>query len=200
MGSWQTDDKDRSSKLSDALSGRVITWGDRISDAKFGQSSDRTSEEYSQVSREVWSRPGYREKLSSVHKKLWSDSDFKDHQVSLMKSGSGGLHPNYKESLLQSLLDVVEPKAWKFNTGDLVVSGLVPDYYRLDGIKSCVELFGDYWHKDEPEWFREGLYSKAGYKCLIVWERELGKDLDSFNRLVAKLQNFVDSNHGAPLE
>ena len=194
MGSWQEFAAERNEAISKALTGRDITWGDAISEAKFGVPSTRSSEDFSRTAKEMWSQPGYRERLSRVHNNLWSDPEFKNSQIAAMRSGAGSLHPNYPESWLKDLLDFVSPGKWKFNEGELVVAGKVPDFYRTDGVKDCIELFGDYWHRDElEEVARMYLYGEAGYRCLVLRECELGlrrhTGLDS-SKFLAKLEAF----------
>lgn len=199
MSSWQEDATERNEAISVALTGRDITWGDLISEEKSGVPSTRTSEEFSNTTKELWRQPGYRERLSRVHKQLWTDPEFKESQIRQMKSGAGGLHPNYSEMWLGDLLGLVSPGVWKFNEGELVIAGMVPDFIRTDEVKDCIELFGDYWHKGEPVEGRLYLYEKAGYRCLGLWEHELGlrrgttvNGLD----LLARLKVF--SVNGAP--
>ena len=36
-----------------------------------------------------------------------------------------------------------------------------------------MEFFGDYWHRGEDPQERINLFSRYGYKCLVIWEHEL---------------------------
>ena len=54
------------------------------------------------------------------------------------------------------------------------------------GQKKIIELFGDYWHKDEDPSKRINIFAKYGYSTLVVWEKELA---DS-NSLIERLREF----------
>jgi hypothetical protein len=206
MGSWQTGAVDRNKSISLALTDRNITWGEEISEAKVGIASTRSSEDYSKSAIDLWNSPGYKERMIEVHKNLWANPEHRYRQIELMHSGSGSLHPNYPETCFNELLDFISPGTWKFNKGELVISGKIPDYYRTDGIKSVIELFGDYWHKGEPKGYKQHIYREAGYSCLILWVSELKLSRKSsiskeeFLALLKRLWDFSYENHGAPLE
>lgn len=195
MSSWQENATERNDNISRALTGREITWGKEISEAKSGVPANRTFEESSDAATKAWKVPGRKELQSEIQKTLWADPDFKNKQVTAMRSGSGNLHPNYPESWVRDLLEFVSPGRWKFNEGELVVAGKVPDYYRTDGVRDCIELLGDYWHgtEEEPEVGRQVLYERAGWRCLILWEHELPtRNPKEFNstEFLAKLEAF----------
>lgn len=92
--------------------------------------------------------------------------------ISMRKS----LHikPNQKEIQLLQLLNVLYPDEWAF-VGDwsMILAGKNPDFVNVNGKKQIIELFGDYWHKGENPEERIALFSKFGYKTLVIWEREL---------------------------
>ena len=106
------------------------------------------------------------------------------------------MKPNKSELLLDSLLQTHFPSEFAFN-GDLsqgvMLGSLVPDFINVNGQKTIIELFGDYWHdkkKNIPwkstEFGRQAVFSQLGYKLLVVWEHEL-KDQDA---LLEKIKEF----------
>lgn len=106
------------------------------------------------------------------------------------------LKPNKSEALLDSLLQTHFPDQFAFN-GDLsqgvMLGSLVPDFINVNGQKSVIELFGDYWHDKKKkipwkssEFGRQAVFSQLGYKLLVVWEHEL----KSPNDVVEKIKEF----------
>lgn len=82
------------------------------------------------------------------------------------------------------LIEIIEKNALPFKyvgNGQQVIAGLCPDFVHNNGDRMVIEVFGDYWHSEKnPKltWNRtvEGrkkIFSKAGYRTLIIWEHEL---------------------------
>lgn len=91
--------------------------------------------------------------------------------------------PNKPEIALDSLLQANFPSEYLFNgnySQGVILGGLVPDFINVNGRKSVIELFGDYWHDKKgnipwksTEFGRQAVFSQLGYKSLIIWEQEL---------------------------
>lgn len=69
--------------------------------------------------------------------------------------------------------------------GKFWIENINPDFVDCNGEKVAVEIFGDYWHdpskKKNLKWSnteegRKKILSKYGWKCIVIWEKEL-KDL-----------------------
>lgn len=73
---------------------------------------------------------------------------------------------------------------WKF-TGDFsfMINGKNPDFTNINGQKKLIELFGDYWHKDDNPQDRIDVFKPFGWDTLIIWEREL-KDIKQLKRKI----------------
>lgn len=56
----------------------------------------------------------------------------------------------------------------------------------VNGQKKLIELYGNYWHKNENPNNRIKHFKKYGFDTLVIWEKEL-KDI---NRLNKKLEVF----------
>ena len=105
--------------------------------------------------------------------------------------------PNKQEIRLQGILDTHFPGEWKFvGDGQLFVGGLCPDFTNVNGKKCLLELYGDFWHSDKvvkkKNWTRTELgrimhYNSYGFKCLVIWERELKDE----KALVARVRQWV---------
>lgn len=95
--------------------------------------------------------------------------------------------PNKTELKLESILDKLYLGEYKFvGNGQVVIDGKTPDFINVNGQKKIIELWGDYWHKDQNPQDRMDIFTPYGYKTLVIWEREL----KNFQRLKAKIVNF----------
>ncbi len=73
--------------------------------------------------------------------------------------------PNQLE---QKVLDLL-PESWRYE--GLAVGNRCPDFW--DGNSRVIEVFGDYWHRDDDPQAWIDHYAAHGYKCLVVWESEV---------------------------
>ena len=99
------------------------------------------------------------------------------------------LKPNKPEAQLNKILQKLRPNEYKY-VGDFsfILGGKSPDFMNINGKKKLIELFGDYWHKDDDPQERIDFFKQYGFDTLIVWEKELK---DNKNLLV-KLGSFVN--------
>ena len=83
--------------------------------------------------------------------------------------------PNKKEKELYSMLQFLFPNEYSINVnGEIMILGnKVPDFVNTNGQKKVIELYGDYWHRNDKEEDRINYFKKFGYNTLIVWEHEL---------------------------
>jgi len=98
--------------------------------------------------------------------------------------------PNVAEKKLESIVNRYFPGEFRLNVKNgVIVGGKVPDFVNVNGNKTVVELFGDYWHgrrvtgrstKAEED-RRRRHFADWGFKTAIVWESELAN-----KRLVRK--------------
>ena len=80
-----------------------------------------------------------------------------------------GLKPNRQEKFLESIL----PKTYSINVdAKFVIGNKIPDFIDVKR-KLIIELFGDYWHKDEDPKNLIHYYQQRGYRALVIWEHEL---------------------------
>jgi G:T-mismatch repair DNA endonuclease (very short patch repair protein) len=62
----------------------------------------------------------------------------------------------------------------------------------VNGQKKLIELFGDYWHnkkhfpQSNDEQSLSQHYKKYGFKCLIIWEKELKNS----EKVIQKIREF----------
>jgi len=99
------------------------------------------------------------------------------------------IKPNKPEQAFNKLLQSLFPNEYKY-VGDFqfFLGGKNPDFMNINGKKFLIELFGDYWHKNDDPQDRINHFKQYGFDTLVIWERELKdqrtlKDkLKKFNR------------------
>lgn len=106
------------------------------------------------------------------------------------KSNNNNLSPNKKEMKLFEIVKSLNNN-YELNTkGELIVIGnRIPDIINIKD-KKIIELYGDYWHRDETKEEHENRinnYKNNGYSTLVIWEKELKNE----NELIEKLNEFI---------
>ncbi len=103
--------------------------------------------------------------------------------------------PNKIESVLNHLLKANFPHEWKFvGDGKVIIEGKNPDFININGKKQIIELFGERWHDKNEAQPRIDLFTKYGYKTLILWVKELSYIYDSIKNkeVVEKVKEFTE--------
>lgn len=141
---------------------------------------------------EQYQNPLERSKLSAKIKKLWTNPDY---IAKVMKGRS--VRPTKPELILIDILGKHLPEFGyngDFSLG-VVITGLIPDFVNVNGKKEIIELFGDYFHsgKIRAKWHASELgrimaYNSLGYRCLVIWEREIYEQPES--EIIDKIRQF----------
>jgi G:T-mismatch repair DNA endonuclease (very short patch repair protein) len=99
--------------------------------------------------------------------------------------------PNKAEQNLYQLLQGIFPNEYKFvGDGSVIIGGKCPDFIGVNSQKKLIELYGDYWHRNDDEGNRIFYFRLLGYETLIVWEYEL-KDLEKLRQRILDFHNLV---------
>lgn len=150
--------------------------------AKIAANRPGAREANSKRSKEYQNRPEVKEKHSKIMEKKWKDPDYVRRQ---MKARS--IEQNKLEKSGENLFYNLFPSEYKFvGHGEVVIDGKCPDFININGQKKIIEIWGDYWHRDDNEQDRIDIFAKFGYDTLIVWEHEF-KDIET---LTSKLIVF----------
>lgn len=138
------------------------------------------------------------QRMAKVRQLLWQDPKY---VARVMASRS--IKPTKPEIELGNILNTYFPQ-YKYN-GDgslgVTLAGMIPDFVNVNGKKEVIELFGDYYHSSKmigDDWRRSELgrlmaYNSLGYRCLVIWEYELGQL--SEEEIVAKIKKFKGRKH-----
>ncbi len=98
--------------------------------------------------------------------------------------------PNKLEIKFQEFLDGLFPNEWKF-TGDFDVSfgRKSPDFFNIKDKCQVIELFGDYWHRNDDPQDRIDHFKEYGFDCLVIWELEFQNNLTETKDKVIRFHN-----------
>ena len=159
--------------ISKAFTGRKLTTKHKlnISKAMIGKNTEKKS-------------PEHIEKLTKNLIERWKNPEFaKMMWEALAKK------PNNLEKEFNKLLQIICPGDFKYvGNGGLIIDGKCPDFTHVSNPK-LIEVFGDYWHKDEDPQERIDFFKKHGYDTLIIWESELW---DEREEVVKKVLMFIN--------
>lgn len=122
-------------------------------------------------------------KRNSLHMlKVWQDPNFVRKQMK-----ASHVKQNKAEKKLDNILQQLIPAEYKFvGDGEFILAGKCPDFLNVNGQKKLIELYGDYWHRNDNPQDRIDYFKPYGYSTLVIWEHEL-KDEKSLSN---KITNF----------
>jgi very-short-patch-repair endonuclease len=84
---------------------------------------------------------------------------------------------NKLEEDFEIILEENFPNKWKYGgTGEIVIAHKYPDFVN-EAEKKIIEVFGDFWHKNDSGYIRKSIFKDYGYSMMIVWEHEIREDL-----------------------
>jgi len=121
--------------------------------------------------------------------RLWQTSDFVRKQIQARQ-----VTQNKQEKVLEKIINVLYPKEYKFvGHGEFIIAGKCPDFINVNGQKKIIEMYGDYWHKNDDPQDRINLFTPYGYDTLVIWEHEL-KDAARVKMRINKFHKSVNSH------
>lgn len=106
------------------------------------------------------------------------------------RMGGCQMKPNRAERKLDAILQEICPDEFALNVkaNIMVLGGKIPDFVNVNGRKKLIELYGDYWHRNDNPQDRIDYLRQFGWETLIIWERELKDEA----KLKQKLLAFVN--------
>ncbi len=145
-----------------------------------------------------------RKRLSEIGKEKWRDPKYREKQLKTIFAGHN-TSPNKPERRVRNGLNKMFPGEYKFvGDGQVFIGGRSPDFINVNGQKKIIEMFGDFWHGEkyrllafgdklsnkEHENQRIKHFAKYGFKTLIVWQKEL-KNIPKLKRKLLKFHKQI---------
>jgi len=192
----------RNSEKTSRMSGHIHTPEARLKMSKsrkgqntWSKGSEKTKEtrqRNSGASIKMWQNPEYRARQVQEMKERWANPEYANRVRPLIIKGNHS-KPNKPE---QRLIDIVQKYNLPFKyTGDgsFLIHGYSPDFVNCNGEKVVIEVFGDYWHGERARTWKETelgrimAFNSFGFRCIILWERELNTLTD--DAIVGKIKD-----------
>jgi len=120
-----------------------------------------------------------KEKLRLTSSALWQNDSFVSQWMK-----ARNLRPNKAEQKLNDILQREFPNTYKYvGNGEFILGGRCPDFLNINGEKELIELYGDYWHREDDPQDRIEFFKQYGYKTLIIWEHEIEEAEATISRI-----------------
>jgi len=153
---------------------------------------ERYGEEVAQRMREV--RRKKRNSPSTEFKKGWQFTE-EGRKIIAKRLKSLITKPNRPERKMIKLISKYNLPFRYVGDGSLIIGSKNPDFVYLDDGRKIIEVFGDYWHRNDvaKHWHQtedgaKQYYASFGYNILIIWEHELqGDDAN----ILEKINKFI---------
>ncbi|MDP3983630.1 MAG: hypothetical protein Q8Q52_01315 [Acidimicrobiia bacterium] len=150
-----------------------------------GQSSDKWSPE---------AKSKHSAYMSERNREMWQDPEMKERIAAKISeaiaNGRYGRSPNNLESFFDEITsdDVrfVGDGSWWRKIDNRHRN---PDF-KVTGQPKVIELFGDYWHRDDDPEQVVKEYASAGLACLVFWESEVYEQTEDVLR---RTEEFIAS-------
>jgi hypothetical protein len=131
-----------------------------------------------------------KKKMSDTRKAIWADEEFKKRICATFPKAQEQ-RPNGLESKFMALTQspnlkyVGNGEWWRLLPNDQRKN---PDF-KITGENKVVELFGNYWHRNDDPAELQDLYKQVGIDCLVIWEKEINeqpeKVKEKFNQFIS---------------
>jgi len=133
-------------------------------------------------------------KMSIAAKKMWAENKVARDNIILKTFINNKMHPNKVEKKLIDILSTITDKFKFCGDGSIWIGRKNPDFINKEGRK-IIEMFGDFWHKDEDPQYRIEHFKKFGYDTLVIWEHEI--QCENIQLLIDKINGYlqiIDNN------
>ena len=131
-----------------------------------------------------WMAEEYRLLKSEQAKQQWENMENKDEVIKrLIEASHACLRPNKTEQKLIHIISANDLPFIYVGDGSFILGGKCPDFLNVNGKKQLIELYGEYWHKDDNPQDRIDFFQKYGFDCLIIWDYEIDDEETIVNRI-----------------
>ena len=183
-------DEETRRKISKGNEGKILSreTREKISISNMGKRlSDRVKEKVGLSNKGKKRSEEFKKRISMN----WKDPEYIRKQMK-----ARGIKPNKLEIQFEDILKGIFSNEYKYvGDGQFIIAGKCPDFININGKKKIIELYGEYWHRNEDPQDRVDLFKQYGYDTLIVWDYELKKERK--RELERKLELFHDRRTGS---
>lgn len=122
-------------------------------------------------------KPEFKERMGQIMLKRWQDP-----VKAAAMAAAQNRKPTSIEKTVDKLLTQLFPGEYKYvGKGEFFLGGKCPDFLNVSGQKKVIEVYGDYWHRNDNPQDRVDHFRKYGFDCLVIWEKDL-QDLHSVEK------------------
>ena len=147
------------------------------------------------------SRTGRKQSVETIEKRMKGKKGkphSEEHTRNLLRALFTS--PNYSEVDLGIFVEEIIPGEYVYTGhGDVIIGGLCPDFFNINGKKKIIELFGEPFHDPSntymdsigwksQEWGRKAVFGQFGYDTLVIWSEEL-KDKELLKEKILEFHN-----------
>lgn len=127
-----------------------------------------------------------REKMSRTTKNQWQNPKFAEKMLKAFD-----IKPTKPETQMNNLLQELFPREYKYvGDGEFWIAGKNPDFINVNSKKKIIEVYGEYWHRNDNPKDRIDLFEPYGYQTLIIWEDDLREDIGFVRQKVKEFHNL----------
>ena len=186
-------------------------WISNLSAAHKGLPSyERTPEhraKLSEIAHQNMIDPKIQQRVSEGLKHMWQDPDKRESRLnSSARRKADRTHSEYMKAawetnpekyagmflspnrIEQKVAKSIDELGWRFvGDGQIWIVGKNPDFIWDKGHK-VLEVFGDYWHRNDDSQERINHFAKYNWPCLVVWEHEINDNLEN---VVSRIRAFM---------
>lgn len=110
------------------------------------------------------------------------------NKIAINWSKSVQMKPNKLEMKFTKFLEENFPGEWKYSgDGYTWIDGKCPDFLNINGKRLLIELFGDYWHKDDDSKERIEHFKKYNFDTIIIWESEFNNSEELVKNKISEI-------------
>ena len=166
-----------------------LTGGIRTPEGRAKQIAATKTPEFSAMRSDTMKKQMTSERASDMAKTQWenrSEGEKASHMGKMVKAARYKRSANRMTRPEVKMLDILKNlgSGWEF-IGDFskTIGGKNPDFLNDNKI---IEVYGDYWHRNDNPQDRIDFFNRHGYETLVVWESELNNNHDEVVERVAE--------------
>jgi hypothetical protein len=105
--------------------------------------------------------------------------------------------PTSLESSFQNFAHTIGLPVTYVGDGRFWIDNYNPDFIDAFGRKVCYELYCRMWHKAGDDLKRISLFKSLGWKCIVIWDKEMNNKIKLLNKLKEELacESIFNINH-----